>query len=170
MRALVLDADARAAYAIGLMLKGCDVAVDWAATAKQGLNLARRFTYDLLLTDLLLPDMSGRQLVQRLRGVCVACPIVVISRLDQAQARTVAIEAGANGFIAKPFGRAELVGRIQNLLPAIKRARSQAGASGSGRSQAPIVTAATSGTLSDSTLRHFASLPRHLHAPAAHFA
>jgi len=115
MHALILDADLRAAHAVSLMLQAAGISVDRAGLAAQALELGRRHSYDLLLLDLILPDLSGRQLVRRMRAACVGRPMLVMSRLPQA--RSTALDAGADGFLQKPFGRSELMARIRRLLP-----------------------------------------------------
>lgn len=126
MRALVLDADARASHAIGLMLEASNMGVDRADSAKQAIELTRLHHYDVIVLDLILPDMSGRQLVRRIRGDDIARPMLVLSRVDQPLARALALEAGADAFMPKPFTRAELLARIRMLLPGDGRPRQPA--------------------------------------------
>lgn len=116
MRALVIDADGRASFAIRLMLKAIGVGADCADTAKLGLELVRQHRYELVLVDLILPDMSGRQLIRRVREANPDCRILVLSRLDQPQARDAAMDAGADGFMTKPLDTAELIDRASALL------------------------------------------------------
>lgn len=117
MRALVLDSDDRAAHAIGLMLQASQFRVERADTVKHAAGLARQHAYDIVILDLIMPDLSGRELIRRMRAMAPLQPLLVLSRVDQPHARTVALEAGANGFLVKPFTRAELLARIRLLLP-----------------------------------------------------
>lgn len=126
MRALVVDADPRASWAINLMLKANHIVADRVGLAKDAFELARRQRYDILLVDLIMPDMSGRRLVQAIRRAGFSCPMLVLSDVDQSHARTVALEAGADGYVHKPFHRAELLGRIRALLSHDEKSRQQA--------------------------------------------
>lgn len=117
MRALVIDADPHAAYAISLMLKEHAINSDQVGSARQGLELAQHNSYDIILMDLDLSDMSARQWLRRVRGSDLVRPILLLARCDQPEGRSLALQAGADGCLAKPFGGAELYSRIRTLLP-----------------------------------------------------
>lgn len=164
MHALVVDEDARSAYAIELMLRSCGLAVERAASARQGLNLAGCSGYDILLTDLMLSDMSGCQLMRRMRSICITSPILVTSRLAQTQARAIALEAGADGYIAKPFSRAELLESVARLLPTLRR-RCRAAVI-SGQASGPSVATVIASVVSDSPPNHIKLTSTRLRASA----
>jgi two-component system KDP operon response regulator KdpE len=70
---------------------------------------------DLILLDLGLPDMDGLELTRRLREWCTV-PIIVISARGQEEDKVKALDAGANDYLTKPFGTAELMARIRVAL------------------------------------------------------
>lgn len=104
-------------------LEKADFAVDEAdslLTATHALNHAKP---DLILLDLGLPDGDGLQLIDRIRNWS-STPILVLSARSQEQQKVDALHAGADDFLVKPFGIAEMVARVQALL---RRHHKQAG-------------------------------------------
>jgi two-component system KDP operon response regulator KdpE len=90
-------------------------ACEEAATAEMGLTLAASLHPDLVLLDLGLPDLDGQDVVVRLRGLSQV-RIVVISARSQEAEKVRALEAGADDYVAKPFGVDELAARIKVVL------------------------------------------------------
>lgn len=116
MRALLMDGDARAAFAIAHMLTTAGWIVDHADSAAQGLTRAEQNHYQAVVSDLILPDISGRELVRRIRGTNLMRPLLVVSQASEENARMIALEAGADGYIQKPVGRTQLLTRLRWLL------------------------------------------------------
>ena len=98
----------------GLSRAGCHV--DLVGSAAAALSHADA---ELILLDLGLPDGDGVELCQRLREI-TAAPILVVTARDTEQERVIALDAGADDYIAKPFGFAELLARMR---AAMRRAR-----------------------------------------------
>ena len=86
-----------------------------AATAAEAIALARAETPDLILLDLGLPDMEGLDLVRTIRGGS-AVPIVVLSARDDERGKVAALDLGADDYVTKPFGMAELMARLRTAL------------------------------------------------------
>lgn len=86
-----------------------------AATGAEGLQLALQQTPDLVLLDLGLPDLDGREVLARLREWLTA-PIVILSARDQETQKVAALDAGADDYVTKPFGTGELLARIRTAL------------------------------------------------------
>jgi two-component system KDP operon response regulator KdpE len=86
-----------------------------AATAEMALTLAASIKPDLVLLDLGLPDLDGQEVVQRLRKASQV-PIIVISARTQEAEKVKALEAGADDYVAKPFGLDELGARVKVAL------------------------------------------------------
>ena len=114
-RILVIDDEPqiRKFLHISLGANGYDVAE--AETATDGIALARTFNPDLIILDLGLPDMDGQEAISQLRDNSVT-PIIVLSVRSQEFDKVEALDRGANDYIVKPFGIAELMARVRVVL------------------------------------------------------
>jgi two-component system KDP operon response regulator KdpE len=86
-----------------------------AETGREGLVLAASQVPDLVLLDLGLPDMDGREVVQRLREWSAA-PIIILSARGQERDKVDHLDAGADDYLTKPFGMGELLARIRAAI------------------------------------------------------
>jgi two-component system cell cycle response regulator CtrA len=116
MRILLVEDDLTAARGISLMLKAGGAVVDHAGTGEEALELTRHYDYDLVLLDLLLPDMDGYEVVRRLRVARNDTPVLIVSGMARPQAKVKALAMGADDYITKPFDRAELLARMQAVM------------------------------------------------------
>jgi DNA-binding response OmpR family regulator len=89
-----------------------------AAEGGRGIDMAHKHEPDLILLDLMLPDMSGIEVVRRLRGEGLKSPVLVISSRDQEAEKVRLLDAGANDYVTKPFGLPELLARVRVQLRA----------------------------------------------------
>jgi two-component system KDP operon response regulator KdpE len=96
-------------------LSGHQYQVLHAATAHEGLAMARTHNPDLVLLDLGLPDLDGMTVLKELRGWSRK-PIVILSARNQERDKVLALDQGADDYLAKPFGAAELLARIRVAL------------------------------------------------------
>lgn len=85
------------------------------ATGATGTALSSSFSPDVILLDLGLPDMDGSEIIKKLRGQSKV-PIIVISARSEEQDKVHALDLGADDYITKPFGSAELMARIRTSL------------------------------------------------------
>ena len=116
MRVLLVEDDLTTARGIALMLKSGGAVVDLADTGEEALELARHYDYDIVVLDLMLPDMDGYDVVRRLRDGRVNVPVLILSGLSRPQAKVKGFGMGADDFITKPFDKAELVARMQAIV------------------------------------------------------
>jgi two-component system, OmpR family, KDP operon response regulator KdpE len=86
-----------------------------APTAAEGIRQARAYTPDLVLLDLGLPDADGSKVTQRIREYS-SVPILVISARGSEESKVKALDEGADDYLTKPFGAAELMARIRVAL------------------------------------------------------
>ncbi len=101
---------------ISVFLRSSGFTVDHADMGHEALEMARRYDYDLILLELMLPDLDGYEVVRRMRAAQLATPVIVLSSLSRPQAKVKAFAVGADDFVVKPFDQAELVARMQAIL------------------------------------------------------
>ncbi len=116
MRVLLIEDDLTAARGLSLMLKSGGAVVDQADTGEEALELVRHYDYDIVLLDLMLPDIEGYEVVRRMRAARVDTPVLIVSGLSRPQAKVKGLAMGADDFLTKPFDKAELQARIQAVV------------------------------------------------------
>ncbi|MCB8881879.1 response regulator transcription factor [Acidisoma cellulosilytica] len=116
MRVLLVDNDAQAASTIQRALKSNGAVLEHVETGEEAFQLAKRYDYDALVMDLMLPDTDGYEVIRRLRWSSITVPILVLSSLTRPQAKVKAFSLGADDFLARPFDESELSARIQALV------------------------------------------------------
>lgn len=103
----------RRALAINLRARGFDV--DEAGSGEEALDVAARVRPDLVVLDLGLPGIDGIEVVHGLRG-WTDVPILVLSAREDEADKVAALDAGADDYVTKPFGMAELLARVRAAL------------------------------------------------------
>ena len=73
-------------------------------------------TFDLVILDIMLPDLSGIEICRRIRAVDGRTPILILSSLSEETDKVMALELGADDYLTKPFGIFELMARVKALL------------------------------------------------------
>ena len=116
MRVLLVEDDLTTSRGVTLMLKTQGMVVDATDTGEEALELARLYEYDIVVLDLMLPDMEGYEVVRRLRAGRSTTPVLILSGLSRPGAKVQGFGAGADDFIVKPFDSQELVARIQAIV------------------------------------------------------
>jgi two-component system KDP operon response regulator KdpE len=117
-RVLVVDDDVRILKTLDVNLRVRGYTVDTARSGEDALELVARRHPDAVILDLGLPEMDGLDVVRRLRG-WTSVPIVVLSGRGTEAAKVAALDLGADDFVTKPFGIAELFARLR---AAVRRA------------------------------------------------
>lgn len=112
---LLIDDDVAIRRVLRTSLVARDYRVSAVGTGMEGLDLAREQAPDLILLDLGLPDMEGREVCLALREISQA-PILVISARMAEDEKVALLDAGANDYVVKPYGTAELLARIRAAL------------------------------------------------------
>jgi len=116
MRLLLAEDDAEIAGFIARGLREHSYAVDVAADGEQALYDAEVNTYDLVILDLMLPDMDGMKVLERIRSRKVGPPVLILSARGQVDDRVKGLEQGADDYLVKPFAFVELLARVRALL------------------------------------------------------
>ena len=121
--ALLVEDDARLASLTAEYLRGHGVSVEHAAGGRAALAEARATRFDVVLLDLMLPDLGGLEVCRELR-VFSDVPIIMLTARGEEADRVLGLELGADDYLPKPFSPRELLARIQAQ---VRRARGQAG-------------------------------------------
>ena len=115
MRILVVDDEPALTQAVSYALSAEGFDVEEAADGAEALAAARRRRFDVILLDLVLPDLSGIEVCRRLRAESDV-PILMLTARDAEVDRVIGLEAGADDYVTKPFSMAELVSRVRAIL------------------------------------------------------
>jgi two-component system, OmpR family, response regulator RegX3 len=115
-RILVVDDDPGIQDVVRFALAGEGFEVDAVADGKSALERAATDEYDVVVLDVMLPDVPGTEICRRLRADGSAVPILMLTARDAEVDRVLGLELGADDYIAKPFSRAELVSRVRAIL------------------------------------------------------
>jgi two-component system cell cycle response regulator CtrA len=116
MRILLVEADPAAVHGITLMLKSSGAVVDHTDTGEEGLELTGHYDYDIVVLDLILPDMDGFEVVQRMRLGRNDTPVLILSGPLRPEVRAKGLNLGADDFITKPFDTTEFVALLHAIV------------------------------------------------------
>ena len=116
MRVLLVEDDSSTAKSIELMLHSEGFIVDTTDLGEDGLEIGKLYDYDIILLDLMLPDIDGYEVLRRLRQSRVNTPILILSGLTELDHKIKGLGFGADDYLTKPFDKRELIARIQAIV------------------------------------------------------
>ncbi len=125
-RILVVEDDRTLRQALLFNLEREGYTVNGAVDGEQALASIRDGGLDLVLLDLMLPGMSGLEVLRQMRAERIETPVVILSARGDEIDRVVGLKVGADDYVAKPFSRPELLARIEAVLRRQRRAGSEA--------------------------------------------
>ena len=115
MRILYVEDEKFLAEAVIHLLKKAKIDVDYAADGEEGLELALKPNYDVVVLDIMLPKMSGLEILRIMRERKVKTPVIMLSALNEVEDKIKGLEHGADDYLAKPFKTTELIARLKAL-------------------------------------------------------
>ena len=115
MRILYVEDEKFLAEAVIHLLKKEKINVDHAADGEEGLELALKPNYDVIVLDIMLPKLSGLDILKAVRGHGIKTPVIMLSALNEVEDKIRGLDYGADDYLAKPFKTAELIARLKAL-------------------------------------------------------
>src|SRR5271167_967829 len=116
MRVLLVEDDSSTAKAIELSLASEGIICDTTELGEEGLEIGKIYDYDIIILDLMLPDIDGYEVLRRFRAARVTTPILILSGLAELDHKIKGLGFGADDFVTKPFDKRELVARIHAII------------------------------------------------------
>lgn len=116
MRILVVEDDQMLREVVVAVLQEEEYMVHETGNGEEGLYLASQGVHDLLILDIMLPEISGLEIVKSLRSQNMLVPILLLTAKDSVQDKVIGLNSGADDYLVKPFAIPELLARVQALL------------------------------------------------------
>jgi len=116
MRVLLVEDDSSMSKSIEMMLKSDGHVVDTTDLGEEGLDLGKVYEYDIIILDLMLPDMDGYDVLKKLRAAKIETPILILSGLAELDNKIKGLGFGADDYLTKPFDKRELMARVQAII------------------------------------------------------
>lgn len=116
MRILLIEDDSATSRTLQSMLKNEGFVCDTTDLGEDGLEIGKLYEYDIIILDLMLPDMNGYEVLKRLRAANVKTPILILSGLKETDDKVKGLGFGADDYITKPFNKVELLARIHAII------------------------------------------------------
>ena len=99
-----------------MMLESENMVVNATDLGEDGLEIGKLYDYDIIILDMMLPDIGGIEVLRRLRDARVRTPVLILSGLAEAGNKVKGLGTGADDYLTKPFDKAELMARIQAIV------------------------------------------------------
>lgn len=115
MRILYVEDEKYLADAVIHMLKKSDIAVDWADDGEKGLDMSVNPIYDAIVLDVMLPKLSGFDILKAIRDRNIKTPVIMLSALSEVEDKVKGLTMGADDYLSKPFKTSELIARLNAL-------------------------------------------------------
>ena len=116
MRVLIIEDDAPTSKSLEVALRAEGFVCDATPSGEEGLDLAKIYDYDIILLDLMLPDVDGYEILRRLRTVQIKTPVLILSGLSDVDDKTKGFGFGADDYLTKPFNKQELLARVNAII------------------------------------------------------
>ncbi len=112
MRVLLVEDDKASSEGIQFILKSENFVVDAVTFGEEAVEFGKKYDFDIIILDLMLPDIDGYEVLRRLRGARVETPILVLSGLQETENKVKCLGFGADDYLTKPFAKSEFIARV----------------------------------------------------------
>ncbi len=116
MRILIVEDDPKISSLVAKGLREHGYAVDTAADGKAGLQRAQEIPFCAIVADLMMPELDGLGMIEKLRSLKISTPVIVLSAKRSVDDKVRCLRAGADDYLAKPFAISELLARIESVV------------------------------------------------------
>ncbi|MCL1803327.1 MAG: response regulator transcription factor [Eubacteriaceae bacterium] len=113
---LIVEDEQRISRFLQLELKHEGYTTETSADGREGYQMAQAGNYDLIILDLMLPNLSGVEICRRLRAEGIATPIIMLTAKDDVSDKVTGLDVGADDYMTKPFAIEELLARMRTAL------------------------------------------------------
>ena len=115
MRVLIVEDEIRLAEALGHIMKENNYTVDMVHDGESGLDYATSELYDVIILDVMIPKLSGFEVVRKLRAEKITTPVLLLTAKDEISDKVTGLDYGADDYMTKPFSPEELLARIRAI-------------------------------------------------------
>ena len=116
MRVLLVEDDPTTQQSVRMMLESASMVVDTTDLGEDGLEISKLYDYDIIILDLMLPDIGGMEVLRRLRDSRIETPVLILSGLTGSENKVKGLGIGADDYLTKPFNKEELLASIQAIV------------------------------------------------------
>ena len=116
MHVLVIEDDRIVNQNISILLRREGIITESVYTGREGLELIKLYEYDLILLDLMLPDMTGADVLKQIRQANNMTPVLILSGINMPTKKVECFSMGADEYMTKPYDRSELVARVKAII------------------------------------------------------
>jgi len=115
MKVLMIEDEIRLAKAVKFLLKEQNIVCETVANGKTGLDMAFENLYDVIILDVMLPEMNGFEILKELRANKCETPIIMLTAKNMVEDKVMGLNLGADDYLTKPFDSNELIARVKAL-------------------------------------------------------
>ena len=115
MKILIVEDEIKLTQALEFLFKKQKIDVEIANDGEEGLMLATKDIYDVVVLDIMLPNVSGLEILQHMRDKGVKTPVLMLTAKDSLDDKVTGLEKGADDYLVKPFATRELIARVRAL-------------------------------------------------------